>query len=361
MRDNRASPGANGAMTFPSASSSKVATTGPTTMRNTSRSPRLRARSCSVIPPSTSRISSATATSRPAARPIPAQDSIGRAIGRCWHPHLKLERRAGTLAVMILFTLLVGLAIDRVWDAAVRLRSFAWFMNYSARLRRGLGSAPWADGPLGVLVYTLGPRDLERDVRRFLNAWEQGDEGEAWALVREIDGDADTADYYPDSLGRVAIEGISIAAHERILGVIFWFVALGPVGAFLFRMICLLREHGRRDEPHSGFTRAVEVAYGLIGWPSSRLAALGYALVGSFADALYRRRETAAPPNKHGVLYPRRVRAASGLGALQVDDEALDDRGFSVLQVRAALAMAWRTVILALALVALATLGGWLF
>jgi len=295
---------------------------------------------------------------------------------------------------MILFTLLVGLAIDRVWDAAVRLRSFAWFMNYSARLRRGLGSAPWADGPLGlllvllfpvlvvllvqqlftamwgffgflfalaVLVYTLGPRDLERDVRRFLNAWEQGDEGEAWALVREIDGDADTADYYPDSLGRVAIEGISIAAHERILGVIFWFVALGPVGAFLFRMICLLREHGRRDEPHSGFTRAVEVAYGLIGWPSSRLAALGYALVGSFADALYRWRETAASPNKHGVLDPRRVLAASGLGALQVDDEALDDRGFSVLQVRAALAMAWRTVILALALVALATLGGWLF
>src|SRR3569623_1753572 len=44
---------------------------------------RVRARSCSVIPPSTSRISSATATSRPAARPIPAPVSIGRAIERC--------------------------------------------------------------------------------------------------------------------------------------------------------------------------------------------------------------------------------------------------------------------------------------
>src|SRR3569833_948203 len=130
---------------------------------------------------------------------------------------------------MILFTLLVGLAIDRVWDAAVRLRSFAWFMNYSARLRRGLGSAPWADGPLGlllvllfpvlvvllvqrlftamwgvfgflfalaVLVYTLGPRDLERYVRRFLNAWYLGDLGEAWALEHENNSKANTADYY---------------------------------------------------------------------------------------------------------------------------------------------------------------------
>src|SRR3569833_937364 len=295
---------------------------------------------------------------------------------------------------MILFTLLVGLAIDRVWDAAVRLRSFAWFMNYSARLRRGLGSAPWADGPLGlllvllfpvlvvllvqqlftamrgffgflfalaVLVYTLGPRDRERDVRRFLFAWEQGDEGEAWARVREIDGDADTADYYPDSLGRVAIEGISIAAHERILGVIFWFVALGPVGAFLFRMICFLRVFGRRDAPHRGFTRAVEVAYGLIGWPSSRLAALGYALVGSFAAALYRWRETAASPDKHGVLDPRRVLAACGLGALQVDDEALDDRGGAGRRGRAARAGAGRAGSRARARGARAARGGWLF
>lgn len=293
---------------------------------------------------------------------------------------------------MILFTLLVGLAIDRIWDAAARLRSFGWFVAYSVRLRRGLGAAPWADGPLGlllvllfpvfavmllqqfftaiwgpfgflfalvVLVYTLGPRDLERDVRRFLTAWEQGDAGEAWALVREIDADAEAIDDYSTSLSRAAIEVISIAGHERVLGVIFWFVVLGPTGALLFRMICLLREYSRREEPHSGFTGAVEVAYGMIGWPSSRLAALGYALVGSFADAIYGWRDAAASGTL--VLDYRRILAASGLGALQIDNDALDDRSVSLLQVRAALAMVWRTVILAFVLVALATFGSWLF
>lgn len=291
---------------------------------------------------------------------------------------------------MILFTLLVGLAIDRASETVARWRSFGWFTAYSARLRRGLGAASWTDGPLGlalvllfpvlvvvllqqvfaamwglfgflfalaVLVYTLGPRDLERDVRRFLAAWEQGNEGEAWALVREIDADIDSEE--PSSpLGRVAVEGIAIAAHERILGVLFWFVALGPAGALLFRLLCLSRETSRREEPHSGYTRAIEIAYGVIGWPSSRLAALGYALVGSFADALYGWRDAAAP---RGVLDYRRILAASGLGALQVDEEALEERGVSVLHVRAALAMVWRTVILALVLIALATFGSALF
>lgn len=90
----------------------------------------------------------------------------------------------------------------------------------------------------------------------------------------------------------------------------------------------------------------------------SRLTALNYALVGSFADALYRWREETLHNPTGWLLRNRLVLVASGLGALQLGNDPLElTKTFSTLQVRAALAMVWRTVILVLALLAIATLG----
>src|SRR3569623_244876 len=117
---------------------------------------------------------------------------------------------------MVLLVLLFSLVIDRTWTAAPAWRSFDAFSRYCARLRRGLGPARLWDGPLGlivvllfpllvlvqqlfavvlsllaflfavaVLTYSLGPRDLDKDVQRFLNAWEVGDEPQARAITTE--------------------------------------------------------------------------------------------------------------------------------------------------------------------------------
>src|SRR3569623_11978 len=125
---------------------------------------------------------------------------------------------------MVLLVLLFSLVIDRTWTAAPAWRSFDAFSRYCARLRRGLGPARLRDGPLGlivvllfpllvlvlvqqlfavglrllaflfavaVLTYSLGPRDLDKDVQRFLNAWEVGDETQARAEAPDIVGGAD--------------------------------------------------------------------------------------------------------------------------------------------------------------------------
>lgn len=291
---------------------------------------------------------------------------------------------------MTLFVLLLGLIIDRVWERAPALRSYSWFHAYAARLRHALGTAVVWDGPLGLLlvlllpllavvllhqafaamlgflgmlfavavfVYALGPRDLERDVQQLLDAWEQGEDGRAWAAARELDN---AIDLPPDRtlLGRAAVEGIVVAAHDRLFGVMFWFVVLGPAGALLFRLSWVLRERSRADEAGSGYAQAAAALYAVLAWLPSRLAALCYALVGSFADAAYRWRDVARRPDDDPSGSYRRVLIAAGLGALQLED---DGHVISPPQVRAALAMVWRTAILALVLIALVVVGGWLF
>src|SRR3569833_412355 len=243
---------------------------------------------------------------------------------------------------MVLLVLLFSLVIDRTWIAAPAWRSFDAFSRYCARLRRGLGPARLWDGPLGlivvllfplrvrvlvqqlfaavlsllaflfavaVLTYSLGPCDLDKDVQRFLNAWELGDELQARAAAHDIVGSADL-----------------------------------PAG---------------RDAT-SGFADAVVSLHAILGWVPSRLAALGYGLMGNFAEALHRWRDEAPLWRHDWPNANRRVLVASGIGALQLDQDGNeDDFAASSLQVRAAPALVWRTVVLAVSLVALVTLGGW--
>src|SRR3569623_361260 len=279
---------------------------------------------------------------------------------------------------MVLLVLLFSLVIDRTWTAAPAWRSFDAFSRYCARLSRGLGPARLWDGPLGlvvvllfpllvlvlvqqlfaavlsllaflfavaVLTYSLGPCDLDKDVQRFLNAWALGDEPQARAAAHDIVGIADLPAGHA-ALGRAVIEGVVVAGHERLLGVMFWF--------------CVLRNNNRGREVTSGFAVAVVSLHAILGWGPSRLAALCYGLMGNFAEALHRWRDEAPLWRHDWPNANRRVLVASGIGALQLDQDGNeDDFAASSLQVRAALALVWRTVVLAVSLVALVTLGGW--
>lgn len=294
---------------------------------------------------------------------------------------------------MVLLAVILALAIERIWDTLADLRSFAWFERYTARLRAGLGAGRLWDGPLGVflvmfiplivvavlqqalagllgllafvfavfvLLFSLGPRDLDADVLRFINAWDRGDEEGARGAARRITGlpyePADAA-----ALGRTVLEGIVVAAHERIIGVIFWFAILGPLGALLFRLSCELANKDQHSGEQSGFVQAARVLHGVLSWLPCRLTVLGFALTGSFGDALHRWREEAPLWERDWLAGNRQVLVAGGLGALQADRELSEEEsgGVSTLQVRAALAMVWRTVILLVAIIALVTLADW--
>ena len=82
--------------------------------------------------------------------------------------------------------------------------------------------------------------------------------------------------------------------HVRVcVCVVLWFVLLGPIGAWAFRTTDLMRrravfESERREhdgETEAPFLRPLQNLHGLLVWLPSRLAAMSFALAGSFEPA----------------------------------------------------------------------------
>jgi membrane protein required for beta-lactamase induction len=142
-----------------------------------------------------------------------------------------------------------------------------------------------------VLLFSFGPRDLKDEVDDYVAALERHDRDQALRAARELLESSPTAH---GSATREAVEdAIFIQANNRVFGVIFWFMALGPAGAWLYRVSDLLRRRSAFESARQGLPRvrgdlgdSVVLLHGLLAWLPARLAALSYALAGSFEDAV---------------------------------------------------------------------------
>jgi membrane protein required for beta-lactamase induction len=141
-----------------------------------------------------------------------------------------------------------------------------------------------------VLLLSFGPRDLRVEVQDYLDAIDRGDRDEAARRATEL-LEADAAGRGA-GLREAVEDAIFVQANNRIFGVVFWFVVLGPAGAWLFRVSDMMRRraafeavrHGAGVERGS-FGWALASIHGLLAWIPARLAAGTYALAGSFEDA----------------------------------------------------------------------------
>ena len=117
-------------------------------------------------------------------------------------------------------------------------------------------------------------------------------------------------------ISRVAIELGLLQAHRYVLGPIFWFVMLGPVGPVVYRAADLLAERwGRQVDPEKrAFAFFAERAFFWIDWLPARITAGSFAIAGNFEDAAYCWRTQAASwaRGAEGVVL------ASGAGALGI-------------------------------------------
>lgn len=222
-----------------------------------------------------------------------------------------------------------------------------------------------------VLLFALGPRDLGDDVDEFASAQDAGDNTAAEAAALEL-LERPVPESHPDRIHALR-KSIFVQANNRLFGVIFWFLLLGPVGAWLFRVTDLMRkravfslqhpeEHGGRMRP--SFERAILRCHGLLAWPSARLLALGYALAGSFEDAVSDWRAYYQNTAEHFFEVNNDVLAAAGCGAQGVtpagEDMSVD--GICELEAdaaRSAMALVVRTLFVWITFIALATLLGW--
>ncbi len=287
---------------------------------------------------------------------------------------------------MALITILFALFIEHFLGTLEELRRFGWFATFTDWLRARLPAA--GDGPLGVLlvvglpvaavalvghglaeawsllgflfallvlVYTFGPRDLEAEVEAYADARERGDDQSArWYAASLLDGNVPEE---PRQRTSAIIETILVEAHERVLGIVFWFVVLGPLGAVLYR---LSRElDSRYADADSGFGLAGWRLHQILAWLPTRLCAFSYALAGSFNDASRRWRDEALrwSDENRGVL------VSAGFGALRYRRDAVvsaEGEGQSETDdIRDTLAMVRRAALIWLSILALFTLAGW--
>ncbi len=246
-------------------------------------------------------------------------------------PMLTLLILAAVVPVLVVSRLLAGTAI--LWD--LPYLSFAVF----------------------VVFVCVGPRDLASEVEDYCKALDGGDYDEAARVLTELC----ESRHALDSAAEVVEDAVFMQATNRVFGVAFWFVVLGPVGAWLFRVSNLLRrravfEAARDPELAAAVLPAVELLHGLFAWAPARLAALGFALGGSFDDALERWRGFVVPPGRAFYEGNDQLVAAVGKAAMT---GVLQQPVNSSAAARNSLRLVMRTLFIWMTVIALMTLVGW--
>lgn len=223
----------------------------------------------------------------------------------------------------------------------------------------GLGGLVFA---IVVLFYAWGPRDLDLDVEALASARDPIARREAAARLFPY-GDTPVLD------GGSLVEAVFRSALRRWFGVLFWFLLLGPVGALGYRLIALAAE-GEASRELPGENRAgARAALAALDWPVAQLMTLALALVGNFDTVLGAWRESggARPGLDHRFLGAV-ARASVKCELAEEAADYVDEAGVAapaapaaigeVPELRDAMSLVWRSLLVWLAVLALFVIAG---
>jgi len=165
-----------------------------------------------------------------------------------------------------------------------------------------------------VLYVTLGFRQFSHHFTDIRDALDEGDEPLARSLLAHWQG-VDAANLPRSEIVRHVIEHSVIAAHRHVFGVLAWFsiiaaIGLGPAGAVFYRMSEFVsrywaHKNGAAVQPSSvSVQQAADRAWHMIDWLPARITALGFAVVGSFEEAIdcWRNDAQRFPNENDGVI-----------------------------------------------------------
>ena len=249
---------------------------------------------------------------------------------------------------------------------------------------------------VAVLYVTLGFRQFSHYFTDIRDALDDGDEASARELLAQW-RQVDASELPRSEIVRHVIEYSVLAAHRHVFGVLAWFsvlaaLGLGPAGAVLYRMSEFVSRYWAHKSTSIGesaspaLQNAAARAWGVIDYLPARLTSLGFAVVGSFEDAIdgwrnYAQRLPAGSDNRNdGVI----LAATSGAVNVRLGGEALkaayvpnasqsfqasgpDAGSASVIEstpgrepdvahLRSIVGLVWRSVVLWMVLLALLTL-----
>ncbi len=246
---------------------------------------------------------------------------------------------------------------------------------------------------IAVLYTTLGFRQFSHHFTDIRDALDVGDEPLARQLLARWQR-VDASELPRSEIVRHVIEHSVVAAHRHVFGVLAWFsilavFGLGPAGAVFYRMSEFVARYwvhkdGAEVQPSSASVQqAATRAWGVIDWLPARITALGFAVVGSFEDAIdcWRNDARRFPDENDGVILAATsgavgVRLGGGTlrpipvtdplsraqaGESVVDGRAQDSGSTSgrepeLAHLRSVVGLVWRSVVMWMVLLALLTL-----
>jgi len=263
-------------------------------------------------------------------------------------------------------------------------------MGLCALIIHGLSPVFGALFAILVLYLSLGFRHESHYFTDIHLALRTGEIDRARALLSEWRGGR-YDEVGSGGIARLTIEQALIGAHRNVFGVVFWFLALGPCGAVMYRLARFLHDEWWNVGPVHGSDTALGAeaapahvacavgakqygefarhAFLILDWLPSRITAILFAIGGNFEDSVFCWRAQA-------VLWPDRASAVlvtSGAGALGVRlGESDSDEGeaaegpeigvgekASVDDLQATVGLVWRALIVYLLLLALTTIAVW--
>lgn len=207
---------------------------------------------------------------------------------------------------------------------------------------------------IAVLVYAWGPRDLDVDVEAVVDAHDTPSRRAAIARLG-LAGETAALD------GPALVEAVFTNALRRWFGVLFWFLLLGPVGAILYRLSMQGSTTPDLPEQNRAGAQALRAA---LEWPVAQLMTLAMALVGNFDTVFTAWRDAGGARFRLDTGFLAHAARASVRGELAEEAEEYAEEGMvqamrDLPELRDAMSLVWRILVLWLAVLAVFVIGGW--
>jgi len=287
--------------------------------------------------------------------------------------------------VIFFIAIIAAIAIELSFRSVDQWRGFAWFTQFTDWVCHQLDSSSVRDGPvvvlaiitpilfaiwllsamLGgvwtlfdfvfsvlVLLLSLGPVDPIRQAKDYLHALHNDDVDAAKThasnlLGREVDKN-------PVRAAEQVKSALLIKTCSGIIGVFFWFIILGPIGAAMFRLSCLLKE--RYDDVQTGFAKSARDLYNILMWVPARMTVICFAVIGNFVDVIQSLQKVSDlwQADSDALI------SETGIGALHEDDLS-DEKTVNKDHIQHCLLLAKRTVLAFLTLLAIMVISSWIF
>jgi AmpE protein len=295
---------------------------------------------------------------------------------------------------LTLIAVVIALVLGHIVPSIANLRRYGWFVSWLGMLKSVLNGQslwqgrfaallavivpvalvmiiqyglsghlfglPWFFFSLMILIYTWGPRDLDLDVDKIIDSSDsESRRHHASRLFSENEE--------PAFEGPALVEAVFKCALWRWFGVLFWFLVFdvfgyGAAGALLYRLTSLSAQ-GQSEKISTPAQRdAAHLFAACLNWPVAHLMTLGMALAANFDAVLSAWRDWWATGGMRLDIGFLGAAARASVDCELAEEDALATDGPAqapaLLELRDAMSLVWRILLLWLAILALFVLAG---